>query len=142
MSKTELKPCPFCEGEAKLLYYKEHNLYRIQCVNPKCLCGVMTIFFNDEKEAINAWNTRPTVKQYKYNYDEDEIKKLAEEKNVSLAKARNMIYQRIYNKEYRKKNKEHLAEYRKKWGRENNERIKMMCRERYRRKKEESYGNT
>lgn len=57
----ELKPCPFCGGEAKLISY--HASMWID--NPtdsfvKCKdCGATTIhYFPTEEKAIEAWNRR------------------------------------------------------------------------------------
>jgi len=56
MSKTELKPCPFCGGEAKIATYdwgysvKEYWVY--------CSCGCETKKFHSKEEAVENWNTR------------------------------------------------------------------------------------
>ena len=54
----ELKPCPFCGGEAQLrvfgwIDHKEH--YGIRCLS--CLAQTMD-YYNTEEDAIEAWNTR------------------------------------------------------------------------------------
>lgn len=61
----ELKTCPFCGGEAEMVYSNDnkHQPY-IQCkfgrnIEPKCP-GTYTYQWNyrTESEAIKAWNTR------------------------------------------------------------------------------------
>lgn len=55
---TELKPCPFCGGEARLCHPKG---YGITLGSVKCnSCGGSTESFTDDDSAIEAWNTRPT----------------------------------------------------------------------------------
>lgn len=50
---TELKPCPFCGGEAKVQsFYKNHCVY---CA--KCNASTMK-YFQTETKAIEAWNRR------------------------------------------------------------------------------------
>lgn len=51
---TELKPCPFCGGEAHT--YK-NNLWHVACENANARCVTMSAFVT-EAEAIDAWNTR------------------------------------------------------------------------------------
>lgn len=46
----QLKPCPFCGGEA---YFYEFERC-IGCLN----CGVETVSYHTEEEAIEAWNRR------------------------------------------------------------------------------------
>lgn len=56
---SELKPCPFCGGEAKAMLDKCSGVYFIGCSNDKCL-GFSAIGWSYETkyEAISAWNTR------------------------------------------------------------------------------------
>ena len=57
---TELKPCAFCGGKAIICKYKEDDnstMYQPICEGANCVVFGM---FNDEEEAIKAWNTRPT----------------------------------------------------------------------------------
>ena len=49
----ELKPCPFCGGEASIrLYY--NGRYGVQCD----VCGVRGVVKDCKEEAIKAWNAR------------------------------------------------------------------------------------
>ena len=63
MSKNELKPCPFCGGEAVLESCKVRKGYEsfIQC-NGGCLALMRTITYDTEEEAIEnvikAWEKR------------------------------------------------------------------------------------
>ena len=59
LGSNELKPCPFCGGEAKVV--KAKSAARIYCT--KCLMDTRmfypTIFSDDvEKKAIETWNRR------------------------------------------------------------------------------------
>ena len=47
---TELKPCPFCGGEAKL----SSNGKEVVCLG----CEALGPFCDTEAEAIEAWNRR------------------------------------------------------------------------------------
>lgn len=54
---SELKPCPFCGGEAEMLTAESMhggNLYGVMC---NC-CACRTDVFDNEAEAIAAWNTQ------------------------------------------------------------------------------------
>ena len=57
---NELKPCPFCGGEALVNPAFIRPGYRVYCEND---CSSMPsrpdIAFTSEKEAIKRWNTRP-----------------------------------------------------------------------------------
>lgn len=47
----ELKPCPFCGGEAQLI---GHSPYSITCRK----CRATTVICNTPDDAIKAWNNR------------------------------------------------------------------------------------
>ena len=63
---NELKPCPFCGGEAKLWsnHYAEEDLtlWQVRCnrdfLRKKCYMNDSFVSFGTEEEAIEAWNTR------------------------------------------------------------------------------------
>lgn len=47
----ELKPCPFCGGEAQT--GKSYSgFYSVECMN----CGMQSGYYDTESEAITAWN--------------------------------------------------------------------------------------
>ena len=61
----ELKPCPFCGGEAKFVESRDSVIpgklevvaWNVQCSK----CGASTLpnnYYGDKKEAANRWNTR------------------------------------------------------------------------------------
>ena len=58
MKKIELKPCPFCGGEAELVDYGVSGAYEVvQCSD----CWVRTRLFDKSikiKSAVDAWNRR------------------------------------------------------------------------------------
>lgn len=67
MSIPELKPCPFCGGDAKLKTDTRYprpaceprKAFEIVCQNPECIIGfVDEKYFLTEKQAIEAWNRR------------------------------------------------------------------------------------
>ncbi|MBQ9005337.1 MAG: Lar family restriction alleviation protein [Atopobiaceae bacterium] len=60
---TELLPCPFCGGDSEMSWryrlpgYRlpgEGTRYWVRC----CACNATTTAYDDEAEAIRAWNTR------------------------------------------------------------------------------------
>ena len=62
---TELKPCPFCGGEAWLLHTNDnHHKPYVQCKfgvfkEPKCPLGhLITWDYDTEEQAAEAWNRR------------------------------------------------------------------------------------
>ena len=55
---VDLKPCPFCGGEADViehLFYEHDSLYGLQC--KKCKAKTY-LFYESEEKAIEAWNRR------------------------------------------------------------------------------------
>lgn len=51
----ELKPCPFCGGNAQEGFDDFHHGGHVKCVE----CGVTgPVWSNDTQDAINAWNKR------------------------------------------------------------------------------------
>ena len=53
--EKELKPCPFCGGEAIIKYYAPCD-YVVHCEKEDCYGGI----YDTEEEAIEAWNRRIT----------------------------------------------------------------------------------
>ena len=68
MQEKELKPCPFCGGEAVLETFNTRKGYEatIQC-NGRCILYMSTITYDTEKEAVEnvvkAWNRRADDEQ-------------------------------------------------------------------------------
>lgn len=52
---VELKPCPFCGGEAEFETYGG-TACAVTC--RKCRCGTPTVSLNDGERAVEAWNRR------------------------------------------------------------------------------------
>ena len=59
---SELKPCPFCGGEARIMKIADSGGktgYAVGCGRPFCPTdGAVTRWFMDEGLAVEAWNTR------------------------------------------------------------------------------------
>lgn len=54
----ELKPCPFCGGEAEIIIFSaEYGTVTVGCANEECDIAMGKAFFTDE-EAIRHWNRR------------------------------------------------------------------------------------
>ena len=51
---SELKPCPFCGGEAKFQLF--NTTCNIECT--RCFIGTRLVAHDDYKQAIKAWNIR------------------------------------------------------------------------------------
>ncbi len=63
MVDVELKPCPFCGGEAKMLDLRKAHLgvfYFVECRERKC--QVKTRYLCTEEEAAEVWNRRAETK--------------------------------------------------------------------------------
>jgi Lar family restriction alleviation protein len=54
---TELKPCPFCGGEATVDYMAHWEWYLIKCDNDGCPVACVTDS-DSKEEAIERWNSR------------------------------------------------------------------------------------
>ena len=70
---SELKPCPFCGGKARIREYKAEKflLYNANCFISQCgKCGCGTSFERSQSDAIIAWNTRQS------RFSKDEINAL------------------------------------------------------------------
>lgn len=66
--KEELKPCPFCGGEAKILSIKEEcegEFYWIACKE----CGALIPVYYLEKNAVDAWNRRTEPEEFEWCHD-------------------------------------------------------------------------
>ena len=58
---AELKPCPFCDGEAVLeeaYISRTLQAYKVYCKNYSCLGYYINQSFNSKDKAIAAWNKR------------------------------------------------------------------------------------
>jgi Lar family restriction alleviation protein len=67
MKDKNLKPCPFCGGEARMMYAPNNDFIGIPCYGVECeKCNIMigtvaegqTDFFRTPKAAAKAWNAR------------------------------------------------------------------------------------
>lgn len=67
---SELKPCPFCGGEAKAYVrdYGDTHYWRVSCSSDKCGVNPVTNVYHTEAEAIDAWNTRAAYEAEDYFY--------------------------------------------------------------------------
>lgn len=56
----QLKPCPFCGGEAVLRHENSEmgRTHRIYCLNEDCPIEPRTHWYWREEQAIEAWNRR------------------------------------------------------------------------------------
>lgn len=51
---TDLKPCPFCGGEAVAMHIANFNWHSVMCDS----CMAETMDYGTDEEAVAAWNTR------------------------------------------------------------------------------------
>jgi len=64
---SNLKPCPFCGGDAKVRKSHENFLvhpadcWMVQCADNDCGCG--TSFESSEYKAVAAWNRRAGIRR-------------------------------------------------------------------------------
>ena len=71
----ELKPCPFCGGEAELSEDEFFCRYSVVCTK----CGAETAAYGVEQDAIDAWNNRVQPTQPTFTPDEiDAIRRMFE----------------------------------------------------------------
>ena len=58
--KAELKPCPFCGGEAKIINNVFQDLWDISCLDGFCYAHLASdeARYYDLDDAIEAWNRR------------------------------------------------------------------------------------
>ena len=78
MSNKELKPCPFCGGEADIEGIPQ--LYYISCKN----CYADMRAYGSKAEAINAWNTRNYLEKQDSSISEKIIDAIIENKLFSV----------------------------------------------------------
>lgn len=52
----ELLPCPFCGGEAELIYYRANGKTTVSCSVGGCMANIS--FCPSTEEAIKKWNRR------------------------------------------------------------------------------------
>ena len=60
----ELKPCPFCgSNEVVLEWYIHHaDQHRVRCLCTNCMAMVDAGWWQNERQPIQAWNTRANEK--------------------------------------------------------------------------------
>lgn len=61
--KVELKPCPFCGGDATLYHYRhDRTAYQTHKYTVECpTCGASVPFYNTEEKALEIWNRRTKI---------------------------------------------------------------------------------
>lgn len=60
--KTELKPCPFCGGEAKVIFSRTTEVqWKVRCKSVDCDVRPTTSWFIEKEDAIDRWNRRTEV---------------------------------------------------------------------------------
>ena len=99
MSEIRLKPCPFCDGEAKYMEIKDFFVSRfVTCAK----CGIETPRnCLNRKDAIKQWNRRTPMTNIVEKLEELKEKGYAEltmlEVNELIDKAINIVKQEINN---------------------------------------------
>ena len=66
---SELKPCPFCGGEAAIREIKTSSyapVLRIECET--CHCSTGNFYVNAQEHAIKAWNRRDVYASNRLDY--------------------------------------------------------------------------
>ena len=67
---SDLKPCPFCGGEAKICGPDDERMSYVACSNIACYCALGEDYDRDampdhsfatEEDATKAWNTRASA---------------------------------------------------------------------------------
>ncbi len=61
MNMIELKPCPFCGGEANIKRMNINSrIYTVGCNNARCIASLGHLFFGfvDKRKVADAWNRR------------------------------------------------------------------------------------
>ena len=54
----QLKPCPFCGGEASMRIRPYCSVVYAGCLNSDCKIQPTTDWYDTDEEAIEAWNRR------------------------------------------------------------------------------------
>ena len=83
MSNKELKPCPFCGGEAKIYEASEED-FRVGCIR----CHTWSDYYFTEDEAIKAWNRRNYPEKQDSSIGEKIIDAIIENKLFSVINPR------------------------------------------------------
>lgn len=59
---SDLKPCPFCGGEAMrktvISPFANEPWHYVSCENPRCRVEVVTAAYAKQRDATKAWNRR------------------------------------------------------------------------------------
>jgi len=144
--EDKLKPCPLCGS--KDIFISEPDSDNIAyTIKIRCnACGLNSFKSFKKNIALKAvkqkiidyWNTRPYTRGYKHIYEVSEVEGLMEERGITEAQAKYIIYQREYQKKYRQDNRERLVAYSKKYQFENKLRISQRNHEKYLRRKKEN----
>lgn len=62
IGELKIKPCPFCDGEAKIENAAEcgPNAYVVACQNPMCMSSSKVIFADEDvtRQLVESWNRR------------------------------------------------------------------------------------